>query len=169
MNKLWLMIGLLAFVASCSDKQKEAEELSTEEALEEGEQIVVQPNYDIKFEDKIYSYQIDNLVASCDKGSEIVCAIDLNSKCTINPKGQECDKSKMPKFVFMEDESLQRPTEMTFQIVKIKPLDATQIEVYTKSTCNGGWFGLCNGNVIYVLNNKDGQWVVKDIYARDSF
>ena len=35
----------------------------------------------------------------------MVCAIDLYAKCTLDPKGSECDKKKMPKFVFMDDEN----------------------------------------------------------------
>ena len=60
-------------------------------------------------------------------------------------------------------------TELTFEILKIKPIDANTVEIYTKGTCNGNWFGLCNGNIIYVLSNKSGSWVVKDIYALQSF
>ena len=72
------------------------------------------------------------------------------------------------KLTFMEDESLQRPSQASFQIVKLKPIDAHTVEVYTKSDCNGVWFGLCKGNIIYVLNNRSGNWTVKDIYALQS-
>jgi len=43
------------------------------------------------------------------------------------------------------------------------------IEVYTQGSCNGMWFGLCEGNIIYVLSNKNGFWAVKDVYARENF
>lgn len=172
MKKLWLILGVLALASACSEKESEEariENLPLEEALEEGEQVVVQPKYDISFTNEAYSYDISNLALECDKGSDIICAIDLTLKCTINHKAKECTPAKMPKFVFMEDESLQRPTKIEFKIEKIKPIDANMLEVYTKSTCNGGWFGLCQGNIIYVLNNKNGNWVVKDIYAMDNF
>ena len=71
----------------------------------------------------------------------------------------------MPKFVFMEDESLQRPTSQSYKITKIKPLSDGSVEVYTQSTCNGNWFGLCNGNIIYVMSHQDNHWIVKEIYA----
>lgn len=171
MKKLWLVFGLLVFAGACSDKQEEQnpENLPLEEVLEEGEQVVVRPNFDIKFEEETYIYKFGESQAGCDKGSDVVCAIDLYAKCTLDPKGSECDKKKMPKFVFMDDESLQRPTEMRFKIVKIKPVDANMIEVYTQGSCNGMWFGLCEGNIIYVLSNKNGFWAVKDVYARENF
>ena len=171
MNRLWLIFGLLFFTTACSEKQEKTnpETVPLEEALEEGEQIVVRPNFDVKFEEKTYTYKLGENKPGCDKGSEIVCAIDLYAKCTLEPENSTCDKGKMPKFVFMDDESLQRPTEMSFKIVKIKPVDANMIEVYTESSCNGMWFGLCQGNIIYVLSNKNGGWVVKDVYARENF
>lgn len=68
----------------------------------------------------------------------------------------------------LEDDSLQRPTKASFQIVRLKPIDANTVEVYTKSDCNGVWFGLCKGNIVYVLSNKSGSWAVKDLYALQS-
>lgn len=170
MKNLWLILGILAFVSGCSDKKEQnPEDIRLEEALEDGEEIVVQPSFDVTFDDITHSYKLGTLTAGCNKGSEIVCAIDLYAKCTIDPSGEECRKNRLPKFVFMEDDSLGRPDEISFKIIKIKPIDANMIEVYTQSSCNGTWFGLCNGNIIYVLSNKSGQWVVKDVYARDNY
>lgn len=173
MKKLWMMLLLVAFVSGCSDKKEEqtqnTENVPLEAALEEGEQIVVQPNFDIEFEETTYRYKLGETQKGCNKGSEVACAIDLYMKCTLNFKDSECAKDKLPKFVFMDDESLQRPTEMSFKITKIKPIDTHMIEVYTESTCNGMWFGLCEGNIIYVLSNKSGGWVVKDVYAMENF
>lgn len=170
MKNLWLILGILAFVSGCSDKKEQnPEDIRLEEALEDGEEIVVQPSFDVTFDDITHSYKLGTLTTGCNKGSEIVCAIDLYAKCTIDPSGEECRKNRLPKFVFMEDDSLGRPDEISFKIIKIKPIDANMIEVYTQSSCNGTWFGLCNGNIIYVLSNKSGQWVVKDVYARDNY
>lgn len=167
------LITLCAFLAisACSDKnenQNPAADVPLEQALDEGEKVIARPQFDIKYEEQVYSYDADHLPGKCEKGSEVVCAIDLQVKCTINHKLAECDPKKLPKFTFMEDDSLQRPTTATFQIVKIKPIDPYTIEVYTKSDCNGVWFGLCKGNIVYVLNNKDGGWTVKDLYALQS-
>jgi len=95
----------------------------------------------------------------------MMCAIELAAKCTINPKHKECDKNLLPSFIFMEDESLQRPTEISFRVYKLKPLQGGIIEAYTESSCNGGWFGLCQGNVIYVLSSQGSGWKVNDIYS----
>lgn len=172
MRKFLCAFSALLLISACSDdqnpRQEEVSTLSTQEALEEGEEIVARPQFDVEFEDIVYHYDINNLPQGCDKGSDMVCAIDLQVKCTINPKLAECDAKKLPRFTFMEDESLQRPTQSSFQIVKLKPIDATTVEVYTKSECNGVWFGLCKGNIVYVLNNAKGTWVVKDLYALQS-
>ena len=171
MKKIWLVLSAVAFISACSDKAEEQTSQQKDSAyqiIDENETIVAQPQYDIKFEDVIYQYDANNLLQECDKGSDIICAIDLQVKCTINHKLPECDAQKLPKFTFMEDESLQRPTQASFQIVRIKPIDATTIEVYTSSDCNGVWFGLCKGNIVYVLSNKSGEWSVKDLYALQS-
>ena len=172
MKKFLCAFSVLLLISACSDEKKTQQEelstLSTQKALEEGEEIVARPQFDVKFEDIVYKYNADNLPQGCDKGSEMVCAIDLQVKCTINPKREECDAKKLPRFTFMEDESLQRPTQSSFQIIKLKPIDATTVEVYTKSDCNGVWFGLCKGNIVYVLSNAKGAWVVKDLYALQS-
>ena len=65
----------------------------------------------------------------------------------------------------MSDESLKRPTEISYKLHKMKPIAADLIEVHTDSTCNGNWFGLCQGRVIYVLVPDNDSWRVKDIYA----
>ena len=71
----------------------------------------------------------------------------------------------MPSFVFMQDESLQRPTFQSYKITKLKPRSDGAIEVFTQSSCNGNWFGLCNGNIIYVIKNTNSIWQIIDIYA----
>ena len=159
MRKFLCAFSALLLISACSDEKttnQDTSTLSTQEALEKGEEIVARPQFDVEFEDVVYQYDINNLPQGCDKGSDIVCAIDLQVKCTINPKLAECDAKKLPRFTFMEDESLQRPTQSSFQIVKLKPIDATTVEVYTKSECNGVWFGLCKGNIVYVLSNAKG-------------
>ena len=171
MRKFLCAFSALLLISACSDEKttnQDTSTLSTQEALEKGEEIVARPQFDVEFEDVVYRYDINNLPQGCDKGSDIVCAIDLQVKCTINPKLAECDAKKLPRVTFMEDEGLQRPTQSSFQIVKLKPIDATTVEVYTKSECNGVWFGLCKGNIVYVLSNAKGAWVVKDLYALQS-
>lgn len=119
----------------------------------------------LSFEDKIFSYNVKNLPEGCKIDSAMGCAVEFAVKCTLNPNYTGCRQSKLPKFIFMDDESLQRPTEMTFKINKIKPISADLVEIYTQSTCNGNWFGLCQGRIIYVLVPEDSGWRVKDIYA----
>lgn len=120
--------------------------------------------------EEVYSFDLNTLTSGCKNDSEIICAINMSIKCTINPDFTECDSQRenMPGFVFMRDDSLQRPTSQSYKISKIKPLDNGTIEIYTQSTCNGNWFGLCNGNIIYVMSQKNGHWKVKDLYALES-
>ncbi len=119
----------------------------------------------VAIEDKTFSFDAASLKPGCDEDSEIVCAVNLNAKCTLNPHFSECQKGLVPNFVFMEDESLGRPTRLSYKLQKIKPINAEMIEVHTVGTCDGNWFGLCQGNIIYVMAPRDGRWVVKDIYA----
>lgn len=114
-----------------------------------------------------YTLSADNLSPDCKQDSEIVCAINLSLTCTINPDFSGCAENKayMPYFIFMQDDSLRRPATVTYRINKLKPLDDGTVEVYTTSTCDGVWFGLCNGNIIYTMKTIDGRWAVKDLYA----
>ena len=117
------------------------------------------------YEKFVFSYRAGELKDGCSAESPMVCAMESMAKCTIDPGRADCDRSKMPDFVFMNDESLQRPTEMSFRVYKLKPLNDGSVEAYTESTCNGNWFGLCQGNVIYVLSPNGNDWKVKDVYA----
>lgn len=117
------------------------------------------------FEDRPYTYDVNSIKEGCDLNSEMACAVDFTVKCTLNPDHKGCRESKLPRFIFMEDENLNRPTEMSFKIVKIKPINADLVELHTDSVCNGNWFGLCQGRVIYVLVPSGESWRVKDIYA----
>ena len=112
-------------------------------------------------------FSVENISTGCDSDSEIVCTINLAVKCTLNPDFSECKsaKDKLPSFVFMQDETLQRPTFQSYKITKLKPRSDGAVEVYTQSSCNGNWFGLCNGNIIYVMKNYDSQWHIIDMYA----
>ncbi|MBR2299230.1 MAG: hypothetical protein IJ870_01490 [Alphaproteobacteria bacterium] len=117
------------------------------------------------FDDKVFIYQAGDLKKDCDLNSEMACAVEFAVKCTLNPDFDGCRDSKLPKFIFMSDEALQRPSEMSFKITKIKPINSDLVEIHTDSTCNGNWFGLCQGRIIYVLVPSSESWRVKDIYA----
>ena len=117
--------------------------------------------------DTVFSFDSENLTPGCDNPSEMICTINTSIKCTINPDFADCAQAKdtMPDFVFMQDESLQRPTFQSYQIDRITPREDGAIEVRTKSSCNGNWFGLCNGNIIYVMKYSDSRWIISDMYA----
>ncbi len=150
------LLVAVSLVVSCSDK---SEDVSAAE-VNNTENIAV-PEYD----KKVFSYQLGELQDGCPVNSAMICAINQAAKCTINPKHKDCDKQLLPSFIFMEDESLQRPTEMSFRVYKLKPINGGLVEVYTESMCNGGWFGLCKGTIIYVLAPQGENWKVDNIYA----
>lgn len=158
MKKIFYFI-LLFFITACSPQKQESEQ-----KIEETKPVSSDSEID---KNTIFSFDINTLKEGCENSSQIICAINYSIKCTINPDFSECNshKSFMPNFIFMKDESLKRPTSQSYKITKIKPLANNLIEVYTQSTCNGNWFGLCNGNIIYVMDYQQKQWVVKDIYA----
>jgi hypothetical protein len=116
--------------------------------------------------DSVHSYSANDIKSGCEAEDKIFCAIERTVKCTLAPELEGCVANVVPSFVIGKVEEEVRPTEISFAITKIKPITGTNdISVYTKSDCNASWFGLCKGNVIYSLSNKDGEWVVTNIYA----
>lgn len=155
MKKTIFTILFLIMVTACSPKDTTAEK--TKEA---------NSNLD---KNTIFSFDISNLTPGCQNNSDLICTINYAVKCTLNPQFDDCEKqkNKLPSFIFMQDESLQRPTFQSYKITKINPREDGTIEVYTQSSCNGNWFGLCNGNIVYVMNNLDSEWYIKDMYAME--
>ena len=117
--------------------------------------------------DTVFSFNTQNLTSECSEGlSDMLCAVENAVKCTIKPDFENCAKLNLPQFIFMTDPTVERPTEINYKFInkEIQPSGST--DIYTESSCNGGWFGLCQGTVIYVLGqSKKGKWFVKDIYA----
>lgn len=118
--------------------------------------------------DEMHVYNAENLSEACSAEDGIFCAVEKVIKCTMEPDFQGCNKNVVPAFVIADAEDMERPTEMSFKIVKIKPIpESSDISVYTESDCNAMWFGLCKGTVVYSLSPKDndGSWVVNNIFA----
>lgn len=113
----------------------------------------------------IFTFNIQNLPETCSQESPQLCAVENAVKCTVNPDLEYCKALKLPEFIFMKDPSIDRPSEISYKIVNTKVLPNNTTEIYTESACNGSWFGLCQGMVIYVLSPSNEDWQVKDIYA----
>lgn len=115
----------------------------------------------------VFSFNAQNVTTECSEGlSEMLCAVESAVKCTLKPDLENCAKLDLPQFIFMTDPTVERPTEMNYRFINKEIQPSGAIDMYTESSCNGGWFGLCQGTVIYVLGqNKNGKWFVKDIYA----
>lgn len=115
-----------------------------------------------------YTLNLQNLSTECALENPMLCTVENAVKCSINPEYGKCDKKSLPKFIFMTDQSINRPTEISFKFINKRPLPNNTVEIYTESSCNGTWFGLCEGTVIYVLapdEQNTNNWSVKDIYA----
>ena len=153
MKNFLYILSLIFAVSACSPQDNTAAQTAQESSSID--------------KDTVFSFSADNLTSGCDNSSEMICTINLAVKCIINPDFSECEEAKknLPSFVFMIDESLQRPTFQSYQIDKISPRGDGAVEVHTKSSCNGNWFGLCNGNIIYVMKHIDNHWQILDIYA----
>lgn len=119
--------------------------------------------------DSVHTYRAEDVKSGCDAEDEIFCAVERTVKCTLAPDLIGCDEGSVPAFVVGKSEDVQRPSEISFAITKLKPIpESTDISVYTQSDCDAIWFGLCKGTVIYSLSPKDGQWIVTNIYALES-
>lgn len=162
MKKYFVVFLALNLLAGCSD------ETQTEVVSEpvESKQISLNQMPIFDFADKVFAFQKGEKPDKIADENEIVQAVNLTVGCTVEPTLSICDKNLMPSFIFMEDDSLDRPTEMSYKITELKPLAGGNMEVYTDSECNGNWFGLCQGRIIYVMMQQNGHWIVKDIYAR---
>lgn len=121
-----------------------------------------------KLQETVFAFTKESLPADCLEKDEQLCAVENAVKCTINPALENCAKLNLPKFIFMQDAGLDRPTEISYKLKNKRVLVNNTVEIFTDSSCNGGWFGLCQGTVIYVLAKPEDQtdgWYVKDIYA----
>lgn len=131
---------------------------------------VLEPQKEVKevqnIGDSLHSYSAAELTVSCQSDDKIFCAIEQTVKCTMKPDFAGCHKDYVPGFVIGKTDDTPRPTQISFEIVKIKPIPGTNdISVYTKSDCDAIWFGLCKGTVIYSLTQKGNRWAVTNIYA----
>ncbi len=116
--------------------------------------------------DAVHTYRAEDVKSGCSAEDGIFCAVERTVKCTLAPELDGCDAGNVPAFVLGKSGEVQRPTEISFSITKLKPVpESSDISVYTNSDCDAVWFGLCKGTVIYSLTQKDGQWAVTNIYA----
>ena len=119
--------------------------------------------------DTLFTLNKDTLQKGCSVDNVQLCAVEQTIKCTINPDFDNCqeekNKGRIPQFVFITDSGTDRPTEISYKFTDKKNLNNQTVEYYTDSTCNGTWFGLCHGRIIYVLAPDSEGWSVKDVYA----
>ncbi len=119
--------------------------------------------------DSVHTYTAADVKSGCSAEDRIFCAVERAVKCTLAPEIDGCAKETVPAFVLGRPDVTERPTEMSFAITKIKPIaGSAEIYVYTKSSCNAVWFGLCEGTVVYALSPVDGSWTVTNIYALEN-
>ena len=165
MKNIAYILCLLAFISACKDNNNAKQTLPPQEMGKTTE---------LKFDDTVFSYQKDSLPPNCNNESEIVCAIENVVKCSLKPTETYCDKKHMPDFIFFDDamfaddDGLGRPTQQSFRLIKLKPINGSTIEVFTEGTCDKNWFGNCQGNIIYVMSNTSGKWIVKELYAMEN-
>ncbi|MBR1904224.1 MAG: hypothetical protein IJ824_03490 [Alphaproteobacteria bacterium] len=154
-----LFLALLCFSFSLVFKTKS----NLPVVIEESETAAVEEQ---NLPDTLFAFSAADLNENCVSDEAMFCAVETAGKCTLNPEFASCAKANLPKFIFMSDSSLDRPTEMSYKIIDKKSLSNDTVEIYTESNCNGGWLGLCQGTIIYVLAPKpENQWYVKEIYA----
>jgi hypothetical protein len=152
------MLILLGFSIYLVTKTKDADRTVAEESVIEIETP--------KLPEQFFNFEKDSLSEDCSIDDSMYCAIETAVKCTINPEFSTCAKADLPKFIFMNEPGLDRPTEMNYKIVDKKILGNGTTEIYTESNCNGSWFGLCQGTIIYIMAQKpENVWYVKDIYG----
>ena len=163
LKKIIVIIAMLAIIAlSVSLYKKSTPQVASEaDTPEEQVEAVVEET----LPEEIFTFNIQNLAEECSLDNAQLCAVENSVKCTINPDLKFCADLKLPEFIFMKDPSIDRPSEISYKIVNKKVLPNGTTEIYTESACNGNWFGLCQGTVIYVISPLNENWQIKDIYA----
>lgn len=161
MKKIIIIIGLVVLMGfSFYLLNKTPKETIS---IEDQEVVVIQ---EPKLPETLFTFKKEELSPQCASENAQLCAVENAVKCTINPELEGCDKFNLPQFIFMKDSGIDRPSEISYKFTDKKILNNQNVEFYTDSTCNGTWFGLCHGRVIYVLAPLgDDKWSVKDIYA----
>lgn len=130
------------------------------------EEDVADSGEELKLPDTVFTFTSAELSPDCTSDDVMFCAVETAVKCTLNPDFAPCAKADLPKFIFMRDSSLDRPTEISYKIIDKKTLPNDTVGIYTESNCNGTWFGLCQNTIVYVLAPKaENSWFVKEIYA----
>ena len=163
MKKLFVIICLVFLFCFCGyllHKTPKEQIVVNEETT-----VVAEP----KLPEELFSFKREELVNDCSVENVQLCAVELAVKCTINPNFDGCQKAKaqniLPQFIFITDPGTDRPSEISYKFTDKKILNNQTVEYYTDSTCNGTWFGLCHGRIIYVLAPYSDGWLVKDVYA----
>ena len=162
MKKIIIILGLIVLFGFCwyllNKTQKEA-------VITDEQEIVAEP----KLPDTLFTFKKDELSEQCSVENIQLCAVEFAVKCTIDPNFAGCQQAKsearLPQFIFITDSGTDRPSEISYKFTDKKILNNQTVEYYTDSTCNGTWFGLCHGRVIYVAAPDSNGWYIKDIYA----
>lgn len=166
LRKIIVVIAMLALISfSAILYKKSAQQTGMVEPNMQTEEQVVEAVEQEALPETIFTFNIENLSDDCSQENNLLCSVENAVKCTINPDLKFCAALKLPEFIFMKDPSVDRPSEISYKIVNKKVLPNNTTEIYTESACNGNWFGLCQGTVIYVLSPDNDNWQIKDIYA----
>ena len=72
--------------------------------------------------DSVHSYSINDLATSCQSDDKIFCAIEQTVKCTMAPDLEGCNQDFVPGFVVGKTDETPRPTQISFEIIKINPI-----------------------------------------------
>lgn len=166
LRKVIVVIAMIVLVSfSAILYKKSAQQTNMIETDQQTEEQVTEAVEQEVLPENIFTFNIENLSDVCSQENAQLCSVENAVKCTINPDLKFCATLKLPEFIFMKDPSVDRPSEISYKIVNKKVLPNNTTEIYTESACNGGWFGLCQGTVIYVLSPDNDNWQIKDIYA----
>ena len=165
MKKLIVTLGLACLFCFCAYLLNKMPKEST--VIQDDEEVTIVQ--EAKLPETLFTFKKDEFTAECSGDNIQLCAIEQAIKCTISPNLEECQKAKqestLPQFIFITDSGTDRPSEISYKFTDKKLLNNQTVEYYTDSTCNGTWFGLCHGRIIYVLTPNSKGWMVKDIYA----
>ena len=81
MPKLLSVLAAVCLIAACSPQETEQDKTA---------ENISPAAPQVPLDEEIYSFDLNTLTPGCSGDSQIICAINMSVKCTINPEFSEC-------------------------------------------------------------------------------
>ena len=112
LRKVFVVLCMAALLIFSFTLLKKTE--SKKVAVEDTQETVYEEE---KLPDTTYTFNVEKLPEACEETDEVFCAVEKAVKCTIKTDLPFCAALDLPKFIFMTDPSIERPTEISYKFI----------------------------------------------------